>query len=78
MVNDPIDAADVWAALLYEQTARPTLNQPARRAIGHGLKTLYSPVLTEAPTGRLSDLLKTLGKTAASEPTRDCPAQPVG
>lgn len=78
MVDEPINAADVRAALLYAQTARPTLSQPARRAIGHGLKTLYSPVLTEAPTGRLSDLLETLGKTAASEPAKDCPTQPAG
>lgn len=55
---------DVWDVLLEQPPA--SLTPSARRLIGHGLKSLYAPVLTDEPTDRLAELLSMLGEAPTS------------
>ena len=58
---------NVWKVLLEQPPAN--LTPLAQRFIGHGLKSLYSPVLTDEPTARLAELVDMLQEAPCLDPS---------
>ena len=67
---------DVWNVLLEQPPA--SLTPLAQRLIGHGLKSLYSPVLTDEPTDRLAKLVDMLKEAPSLDPSPKKLKSPAG